>query len=100
LDCELAASAPTTLATPLIFSIITVPGVFLTTFDSGPVPALVSDSPVNPLATPPAANATVVLQSYVYADGATTLTTTGTNCMLEGIASPLVVELDLQLGWN
>lgn len=99
-DCELVASAPATMATPLLFQLVTIPGVYLTTFDSGFLPALLTDNSTNPLAIPPEELESIALYSYVYADGPTTITTAGSDCLVDSIIAPFEFDVELKQGWN
>lgn len=98
-DCSLTASAAATQATPVLFQLITVPGVFLVTFD-GFIPAFMSDSGTNPLTVPAEDLDTWTVYTYIYADGPTSVASTGTDCTVPGIDAPFVFDLDLVEGWN
>lgn len=98
-DCELTASAPSTKVTPFIFELFTVPGVVLSSF-GGLMPAVLSDSESNPYSIPEEELDLLTLYTYLYADGPSTVVSSGTDCSTTGIAAPVAFDLELVEGWN
>ncbi len=98
-DCALEAGDPTVQVTPLVLSFITFPGVILSTVD-GIAPAALTDSPTNPISGPEGPSESTDLFTYLYADGPTSIATTGTDCSTPLILAPVTFDLELKEGWN
>ncbi|MBX3143652.1 MAG: hypothetical protein KF813_07850 [Trueperaceae bacterium] len=95
--CTLEASNPSVSATYLLFELISIPGVAILTVE-GLYLAVATSEPVTPTTT---FNEILQsgLQSWVYADGATTVTTDPGVC--PGDSGPsLAVDISLNQGWN
>ncbi len=99
-DCELVASAPTTKVTPMIFSLISIPGVFLSTIDSGFIPGTMTDTETNPWTVPEEELEQLAIYTYLYADGPTTVATQGSDCSPDGLVVPVSFDLELVEGWS
>ncbi len=99
-DCELVATVPTAHVTYARIGSFATPGVVLYGSE-GAIPGMVTNIPVF-FGAPPALDVLEALEvvTWLYADAATSITTTGTDCLDPDYMQTLSVDIDLDAGWN
>lgn len=96
-ECELEATVPTAKVTRADMGEIAMPGVLLYTVE-GAVLTMVANQPLDLFGPAPVPFATLEFMTWVYADTATSIHTTGDDCSVG--STPISVAIDLVAGWN
>lgn len=99
-DCTLVATVPSTQVTYAAIDFLVIPGVVLYTASS-PYPAMMTNIPVS-FDAPPSQDVLEALEiiTFVYADAATSISSSGTDCFDPSTSQTLTVDIDLDTGWN